>query len=108
MDLSFWQTDFVKYYSPNENAILSFRFLAQSINSLSGEDVRISKRIYLPNKRLRGFEFGKIGPIDGEDYIGGNYATAINFATTLDLCKEPGPKTLPNLNTVVLTPNVFE
>jgi outer membrane protein insertion porin family len=74
---------FSKYYSPNENAILSFRFLAQSINSLSGDDVRISKRIYLPSKRLKGFEFGRIGPKDGEDYIGGNYATALNFATTL-------------------------
>jgi outer membrane protein insertion porin family len=75
--------NFAKYYSPNENAILSFRFLVQSINSLSGEDVRISKRIYLPSKRLKGFEFGKIGPKDGQDYIGGNYATALNFATTL-------------------------
>ena len=75
--------DFVKYYSPNENAILSFRLLAQSINSLTGDDVRISKRIYIPNKRLKGFEFGKIGPKDGNDYIGGNYATAFNFATTL-------------------------
>ena len=75
--------DFVKYYSPNENAILSFRFLAQSINSLTGDDVRISKRIYIPSKRLKGFEFGKIGPKDGNDYIGGNYATAFNFATTL-------------------------
>ena len=75
--------DFVKYYSPNENAILSFRLLAQSINSLTGDDVRISKRIYIPSKRLKGFEFGKIGPKDGNDYIGGNYATAFNFATTL-------------------------
>ncbi len=75
--------DYAKFYSPNENAILSFRFLVQSINSLSGDDVRISKRIYLPNKRLKGFQFGKIGPKDGADYIGGNYATALNFATTL-------------------------
>ena len=75
--------DYAKYYSPNENAIFSFRFLAQAINSLSGDDVRISKRIYLPSKRLKGFEFGKIGPKDGQDYIGGNYATALNFATTL-------------------------
>ena len=77
------QLDYSKYYSPNENAIVSFRFLAQTINSISGEDVRISKRVYLPSRRLRGFEFGKIGPKDGEDYIGGNYATAFNVATTL-------------------------
>ena len=77
------QLDYSKYYSPNENAIVSFRFLAQTINSISGEDVRISKRVYLPSRRLRGFEFGKIGPKDGEDFIGGNYATAFNVATTL-------------------------
>ncbi len=75
--------DFAKYYSPNENAILSFKFLVQSINSLSGDDVRISKRLYLPHRRLKGFEFGKVGPKDGNDFIGGNYASSINFATTL-------------------------
>ncbi len=74
---------FAKYYSPNENAIVSIKFLANSINSLAGDDVRISKRLFLPNKRLRGFEYGKIGPKDGADYIGGNYATALNFTTTL-------------------------
>tara|TARA_B100000700_G_scaffold320175_1_gene416944 strand:- start:679 stop:2913 length:2235 start_codon:yes stop_codon:yes gene_type:complete len=75
--------DYAKYYSPNENAILSFKFLAQTINSVAGEDVRISKRLFLPSKRLKGFEYGKVGPKDGTDFIGGNYATAINFATTL-------------------------
>ena len=75
--------DIAKYYSPNENAILSFKFLAQTINSIAGEDVRISKRIFLPSKRLKGFEYGRVGPKDGSDFIGGNYATAINFATTL-------------------------
>ena len=35
------------------------------------------------NTYKAGFEFGKIGPKDGADYIGGNYATALNFATTL-------------------------
>ena len=75
--------DYAKYYSPNENAIISFKFLAQTINSVAGDDVRISKRIFLPSKRLKGFEYGRIGPKDGSDYIGGNYATAINFATTL-------------------------
>ena len=75
--------DIAKYYSPNENAILSFKFLAQTINSIAGEDVRISKRIFLPSKRLKGFEYGRFGPKDGSDFIGGNYATALNFATTL-------------------------
>ena len=35
------------------------------INSLDDEDVRISDRLMLPRKRLRGFETGKVGPKDG-------------------------------------------
>ena len=75
--------NFAKYYSPNENAILSFKLFAQSINSIAGEDVRVSKRIYIPGSRLRGFEKGKIGPKDGNQYIGGNYGAAVNLNTTL-------------------------
>ncbi len=82
-----------RYFSPNDNAIISVKFLAHSINSLAGDDVRISKRVYLPTKRLKGFEPGKIGPKDGADFIGGNYATALNFATTL-------PGLLSNLENV--------
>ena len=74
---------FARYYSPNDNAIISLKFLANSINSMSGDDVRISKRLFLPSKRLKGFEYGKIGPKDGADYVGGNYATSLNFTTTL-------------------------
>ena len=32
---------------------------------------------------MRGFESGKIGPKDGSQYIGGNYAAALNFNSTL-------------------------
>ena len=55
----------------------------ETINSITDEDVRVSKRLYVSGKRLRGFEPGKIGPIDAGDFIGGNYTTAINAATTL-------------------------
>ena len=41
--------------------------------------IRLSKRKSLSSKRLRGFERGKVGPKDGKDHIGGNYAAAINF-----------------------------
>ncbi len=33
----------------------------------------------MPSSKLRGFEVGKIGPIDNNDYIGGNYAAAIKL-----------------------------
>jgi len=65
----------------------------KAINSLIGEDVKISSRLNLPKSRLRGFETGKVGPIDGGDYVGGNYATTLNFNTTL-------PMILPSFETV--------
>ena len=73
--------------------LTSLNFLAKTINSLTGEDVRVSKRIFIPSRKLRGFEFGKIGPIDGGDHIGGNYAAALNFNTTL-------PQLFPNLQDI--------
>ena len=50
---------------------------------MSDDDVRVTKRIFIPSKKLRGFEPGKIGPKDGSDYIGGNYASSFNVASTL-------------------------
>ena len=37
----------------------------------------------LTPRRLRGFEAGKIGPKDGDDFVGGNYLSALNFSTTV-------------------------
>ncbi len=54
-----------------------------AINALGDEDVRISKRLYIPSKKLRGFESGKIGPVDSGDFIGGNYTAVLNASTTL-------------------------
>jgi outer membrane protein assembly factor BamA len=36
-----------------------------TINGLGDDDVRLSKRKNLSTKRLRGFEKGKVGPVDG-------------------------------------------
>ena len=66
-----------------DDMVVSLSLYGRAINSLTDDDVRISKRLYLPSKKLRGFESGKIGPKDSSDYIGGNYATAVNAATTV-------------------------
>ena len=62
--------------------VFSFIFFAKSINNFD-DDVRISKRIFIPSRKLRGFVAGKIGPKDSDDFIGGNYGTAMNLAATL-------------------------
>ena len=58
-------------------------FYFSAINSIDGSDVRISKRTRIPSSRLRGFQKGKVGPIDSGDFIGGNYAAALNLSTNL-------------------------
>ena len=79
-----------KYFTEiYENNISSISFLFQSANSLKDDDIKLSERLYLPSSKLRGFEFGKVGPKDGEDYIGGNFLSAININATI-------PQILPN------------
>ena len=59
-------------------------FYISSVHTLNSDnDVRISKRGNIPYNRLRGFEKNKVGPIDSDDFIGGNYVTALNLATNL-------------------------
>jgi outer membrane protein insertion porin family len=66
-----------------DDMIISVGVYSRAITSLTGDDVRVSKRLYLPRSRLRGFESGKVGPVDGLDYVGGNYITTINTSTTV-------------------------
>ena len=82
--------DYKIYNQWLDENVFSFGFFAKTTNSLKGKDVKLSDRLFLPAGKLRGFESGKVGPKDGADYIGGNYAASINLATTL-------PKIMPNL-----------
>ena len=70
------------YRSLSDNLILSAKIYLKAINSVD-DNVRISKRVYVPGRLLRGFESGKIGPKDGSQFIGGNYAAAMNLNSTL-------------------------
>jgi len=71
---------FTELYDDN---ISSLGFFIEAANSLSGDDIKLSERLYIPSSRLRGFERGKVGPKDGDDFIGGNYITTFNLSTTV-------------------------
>ncbi len=71
-----------KYNSFSENFIGAVKFYGAARTGL-GEDVRLNHRLSIPGSRLRGFETGRVGPKDGEDFIGGNYVTALNFEGSL-------------------------
>tara|TARA_B100000575_G_scaffold294430_1_gene310298 strand:+ start:2333 stop:4573 length:2241 start_codon:yes stop_codon:yes gene_type:complete len=72
-----------KYGAFSENIIGAGKIYLSTINGLDDDDVRLSKRKNLSTRRLRGFEKNKIGPVDGSDHIGGNYAAALNFEANL-------------------------
>ncbi len=76
-----------------ENNVSTFSFLFKGASSLTGDDIKLSERLYIPGRKLRGFESGKIGPKDGSDYIGGNYISTLNATTTV-------PMILENVQTV--------
>ena len=65
--------------------IFTFQLFLKAVNSIDG-DVRVSKRVYIPSNRLRGFEAGKV--IQDEQHIGGNYGAALNFTSSFQSFNE--------------------
>ena len=66
-----------------EENLTNASILLQSANSISGDNIKLSERLFVPGRKLRGFERGKIGPKDGEDYIGGNFVSSANISSTI-------------------------
>ena len=71
-----------KKLSTRSDIVGKLSFFGKTITGLS-DDVRISKRLYIPPSRLRGFAKAKVGPLDNNDYIGGNHLTSLNMSATL-------------------------
>ena len=74
---------FTAYKELSDDLIISSGIYTRAANSLSNDDVRVSKRLFAPKSRLRGFETGKVGPKDGSDHVGGNYITTFNTSSTV-------------------------
>ncbi len=73
------------YYEYLENIVASVSFYAKASNSIGNKNVRISDRQFIPSRKLRGFEPGKVGPIDAGSYVGGNYVTSLNVTSELPI-----------------------
>ena len=71
------------YFNFFEKNFSSISIYLQSANSLDNKDVKLSERITIPSSRLRGFEAGRVGPKDGDDFVGGNYAYSVNFNSNI-------------------------
>ena len=81
-----------KYHGFSDDIIGAVKFYAAAVVATE-DDVRLSKRLHIPSKRLRGFGSRKVGPMDGGDYIGGNYAAALNFEAALPNLLPEGTQT---------------
>jgi outer membrane protein insertion porin family len=75
--------NYSKYFSFFDQNFSSISIYLQSANSINNKNIKLSERITIPSNRLRGFEYGRVGPKDGDDFIGGNYAYSLNFASNL-------------------------
>ena len=72
-----------KYHEFDNSMLTNISFYGRMINSLSDDDVRLTNRLSLPSKRLKGFVPGAVGPKDENSWIGGNYVASINFNSTI-------------------------
>mgnify|MGYP007000434221 len=50
------------YFDLFEKNISSISFYFETANSLNNKDIKLSERISIPSRRLRGFESGRVGP----------------------------------------------
>ena len=89
--------EFTAYHEYLEDLVASISLFGMNASSFGEDDVRISDRLFMPSRKLRGFESGKVGPIDNGDYVGGNYLTSLNVSSNLPV--------FPSLETIDF--NVF-
>ena len=71
-----------RYHQFDNEMVARVHVYGSMVNSLD-DDVRLSKRLYLPTSKLRGFVKGKVGPKDSNNYVGGNYNLALNISSSL-------------------------
>lgn len=76
-----------------ENNVTSLSLSLSAATSVTGDDIKLSERLTIPSRKLRGFVRGKVGPKDGSDYIGGNYYAVMNINSSL-------PNVLPNAQNI--------
>ena len=70
------------YHQLSENFVLNIKGGLSSINAFNDKDVKLSDRLFLPESKLRGFEAFGVGPITGDNHVGGNYSAYTNFSST--------------------------
>jgi len=74
--------DIIGYKDFSEDVIGSLKFHGRTITGIDS-DVRLTNRLYIPRRSLRGFNPYRVGPKDGDDYIGGNFTSGLSAEAQL-------------------------
>ena len=93
-----------KYFEFSEDVIGALKIYGRSLHGID-DDVRLSERLFIPQRRLRGFDASKVGPKDASDWIGGNFATAVGFEAKLPNLLPESLKT--NVSAFIDTANLW-
>jgi len=93
-----------KYFEFSEDVIGALKIYGRSLHGID-DDVRLSERLFIPQRRLRGFDTSKVGPKDASDWIGGNFATAVGFEAKLPNLLPESLKT--NVSAFIDTANLW-
>jgi len=80
----------------NPEFIGSAKLKLDSGLGIADKDIKLSDRIFVNSKDLRGFQNRAVGPVDGGDHIGGNYLATFGLKSTF-------PNPLPE----ILRPTTF-
>ena len=73
------------YKRLNNSLIGAFKLKLGGIVGYNDKYAPISQYFQLGGKKLRGFKYGKIGPISGTSYTGGQYYYLLSTETNIDL-----------------------
>lgn len=71
------------YYSLTKDYILNYKIGFNLTNSIDDNNIKLSDRNFLSNRKLRGFESFGVGPFDGGEHIGGNYTAYASISSTI-------------------------
>ena len=73
--------NYTTYIETESDLLFSFGFYTASVFFIIKWWCELLKRIFIPSRKLRGFEPGKIGPKDGGDFVGGNFGSSFNVTS---------------------------
>jgi len=66
----------------NSNFIGSVKTRLSNVTAFDNKDVKLSDRLFASSNDIRGFQPRGIGPVDGNDHVGGNYLATLSLKSS--------------------------